>query len=94
MGNVPVTFLFQRWIENGKPGSQFVYHEGYLPRDKVLVIGIGNGATYTTQNSEVTKIARFAMEAQDAGEVELVQKKVGPGEYQYIAVKRKYRRKV
>ena len=89
----PVPFLFDQWVEKGKPGSMFVYHSGYLPLDKYNTYQL-DGRTFFQRNAEIFNLAQSAMGLYEMGLVELVQRKLSEAEYQYIAVKRKYRRKV
>lgn len=68
---------FERWLREAKPGDRRIYFVGYLPVAK--------------WRWQVRRAARIAWEAYLDGKVHLVQSKVGPGQYEYIAVRRSRR---
>ena len=62
------------WVRGAIPGSHYVYHEGYLPRDR--------GALH------VRGAARLALEMSDKGILDLSQNRLGNHLYVYRATKR------
>jgi hypothetical protein len=61
-----------------QPGERLIYHVGSLMYDRI------RGPAFGT----VHGAAQAAWEAHTRGEVTLVQHKVGPNVYEYIAIKR------
>lgn len=66
-------------IPQMSPGQSVVYHTGSLMFDKL------RGAHFQT----VFGVAKIAWDAYEKGEVTLVQHKLAPLVYEYIAIKRK-----
>lgn len=62
-------------------GESFIYYLGYLSVDRV-------------HNSELDLISKFVSELQEKGKVELTQKKVGHGIWEYIVRKREKERRL
>lgn len=74
---------FERWLrQGGKPGSSFVYWEGFLFYDTRSYLGI-------PMNPEAVATRNLAWRYYRQGLVELVQKKQGDGHYLYIAQKKR-----
>ena len=69
---------FNQWMLNGKPGSKYVYHVGFL----------------ATVPNKARLEARKAWQAYVDGYVDLVQERIDVGQYLYMAVKRRVRRKI
>lgn len=66
------------WIANMLPGHKLVYHVGSLMHDRQ------SGLHFQT----VHGVALAASEAYDRGEVTLVQRKLAPLKFEYIAIKK------
>jgi hypothetical protein len=74
---------FERWVrEGGKPGSSFVYWEGFLFYDTRSYLGI-------PMNLEAVGARNEAWGYYLQGRVSLVQKRIGDGHYLYIAQKKR-----
>lgn len=67
---------FRDWLERAKPGSKITYHTGHLCRDRA-----------NKDNTWLDTIALTAWNAASAGQVHLVQRRIG-NVFDYIAVKR------
>ena len=78
---------FDRWFRSAKAGSAFIYHEGYLPVDKAHSVFM-HGSWWQQPRGEVDVIAATAWLEYLNGKLELVQRRVAPQHFQYIAVKR------
>lgn len=68
---------FRTWLRDAHKGERFVYWDGHLTVDRMP--GADDWAQCET-------LARLAWDAYRAGVVTLVQKRTGPGEWQYLAV--------
>ena len=76
---------FSFWIDKSKKGDSAVYYKGFLMMDRQTYILAGG----TSSNApEGLKIARSIWAAFMAGLVDLVQRKNGDFNYDYIAIKR------
>lgn len=84
---------FQRWVQSSRPGQSFVYHIGHLmvEREKIAQIpGVGIARVFI---EPYNGIGEYAWWAYERGLVELVQRKRPDGRFEYIAQKRRKRRK-
>lgn len=70
---------FGRWIASARYGSRYIYHRGNLGRDREI-------------NPEVDDHARAAMALFRNGVVDLVQARVAPNMFDYIAIVKSRRR--
>lgn len=75
---------FSYWLKTAKSGEKAIYYEGFLMRDREVFIRCGG---FVDNFPPRIKAALSAWRAYMNGGVRLVQKKVGPYEYQYIAIK-------
>jgi hypothetical protein len=75
---------FKEWVATAAPGQRLCYHAGYLPRDKHWDL---------SRPSKIASVAAAALKAFHAGRVHLVQRRIGPGVFQYLAEKRPRARK-
>lgn len=62
----------KQFVSNAKDGERFVYHSGDLASDR-------------KDNDDLNKVALTAMDYYQRGFVELFQKKLSRGKYEYIA---------
>jgi hypothetical protein len=64
----------KHFVAHSKRGERVVYHAGFLMKDRM-------------ESAEVDALADQAMSAQVAGEVVLLQRRIGFWDYDYIAVR-------
>lgn len=75
------------WLASAPTGAELMYHEGSLARDRV-VPKVGQNWYATTQLDET---ATTLWNAAAMGYVELTQRRVAEGKYQYLARLRRRR---
>lgn len=78
---------FPQWLKepNAKP---FAYWRGMLCEDRVVRWWSADKTTlYYKTNTPVDKLARMVWDAYQRGAVHLIQRKLGDGVYDYIAVR-------
>jgi hypothetical protein len=68
------------WIGQAFPGEIIEYHRGFLAMDANPALG--------QRAKELSLLARRAAWASDAGLVHLVQRRNGPGDFSYLAIRR------
>ena len=79
---------FCDWIAHAAPGASTVYFRGHLAYDRMP-----SANTFREpERKRLVAVARRAMQAADDGLVYLVQRRHGPGDYSYLAVKAHFRR--
>ena len=79
-------FAFCRWLGEAVPGAVLEYHRGFLALDTF-------GDPRSPARQALRDLARRAAWASDHGLVHLLQKRHGPCDYGYLAVKRATPRK-
>ena len=79
---------FIHWLNRSRPGDRFIYHSGFLMIDRVNHVTVKGGMEFTMPREPVDSEGASAWEAMSSGLVRLVQEKLGPGVYDYIAVRR------
>jgi hypothetical protein len=72
---------FLRWATSARRGSNVVYHRGFLASD----CDMSFGAASRHEQQLNRAIRRVAMTLARAGIVELVQRRLGEGLYEYVA---------
>lgn len=72
------------WVGNAAPGEVIEYHRGFLACDRLVAAAQWSPA----ERAELTRMVRRALWCAEAGLVHLVQRRNGPGDYSYLAVKR------
>ena len=72
------------WIGQAYPGEQLVYHCGFLAIDTAP----DSRALTPAARQELRRVANRAYQLFEQGLVHLVQRRVGPAKYSYIAVAR------
>ena len=78
---------FPAWLKEPNP-KPFVYWRGMLCDDRVIrTWHEEQKAYYEKANTYVDKLARMVWDAYQRGAVHLVQKRLGDGVYDYIAVR-------
>lgn len=87
-----VTFTedeFCRWIAAALPGSCLEYHRGFLATDRMP-----STSPYSPdQRNKLVAVAKRALQMAEDGRLHLVQKRHGDGDYSYIAIKVRPRRR-
>lgn len=77
---------FQFFLANAEPGKVYIYHVGFLMRDR--------GGGEDGEPPVPHKMGDIAWKAYKAGEVTLLQKRLKPGQFLYLALKRGVRARV
>ena len=72
------------WIAQAEPGETLVYHRGFLAVDATSVIS----KLPAEQQRTLRLVASAALRAAEQGLVHLVQARIGPDQFAYIAVAR------
>lgn len=76
---------FGLWLADAEPGAVLQYHDGFLALDVVVA-----GSRFSANDrQELVDIAGYARWASDEGMVHLVQRRLGPNRFAYLAVMRK-----
>ncbi len=82
----PLTGLaFATWVGQAMPGNRLMYHSGLLGRDAAICS--------EPERRRLQELARTARRAFEAGLVHLVQQRLGPGRFGYLAIARTRRRR-
>ena len=72
------------WIAQAAPGETLVYHRGFLAVDATSVIS----KLPAEQQRTLRLVASAALRAAEQGLVHLVQARIGPDQFAYIAIAR------
>ena len=75
---------FCGWLGQAAPGDSIEYHKGYLVLDVCL---FGRGLK-DAERLELGRLARRAWLVSERGLVHLVQRRLGPSEFSYLAIAR------
>ena len=78
---LPSARLFLAWLKRAQPGEVLVYHRGLLAHDRA------RSDLTEPERRHVARIADAAFEAAERGHVCLVQRRHGPGDFSYLAIK-------
>jgi hypothetical protein len=73
---------FRAWLARAKPGEQIEYHLGLLIWDRSPASGLAEG-----DRRALGKIADAVFQAAGEGQVHLVQRRHGPFDFSYLAIK-------
>jgi hypothetical protein len=73
---------FRGWLARAESCSWFVYHRGLLIWDRSPASGLTD-----EHRSALAKIANAVFQAAERGEVHLVQRRNGPFDFSYVAIK-------
>lgn len=79
---------FRRWVATARPGERLLYHQGDLMRDRGGFDAERRGKAQrdlTEAQRNLSRLADEVRDAQEAGFVTLVQKRVDEGVYHYFA---------
>jgi len=74
---------FVDWLIEARPGERIVYYRGHLAHDRAPSAQVLDGRSRTT----IQTVARRVMATTETGLVLPVQKRMGIGDFLYIAVK-------
>lgn len=80
---------FLKWLAFSKPGDQITYHQGDLVPDARAVYGMRDAEKMRA--AKVAELRKAAQKAQERGDVQLVQSRLGLGRFAYIAIRSKKR---
>ena len=78
---------FCDWLIKSVPGEFIVYHRGYLWLDRDPKVRENEGTKEDI--ATIAELGDFAYLCSKAGHVYLVQKRIGPLDYEYRALRRK-----
>ena len=85
---------FESWVKIARPGDRLTYHVGLLATDRERSEMLAKHNTYAHVYYEpIHSVGLYAMYYYEQGVLELVQRKMKPGVYEYIAIKRKTKRR-
>jgi hypothetical protein len=74
--------LFRAWVARAKPGERLEYHQGFLTVDR------SPGSRLAEHERRLlTTLAGAALSAAEADQVHLVQRRNGPADFSYLAIK-------
>jgi hypothetical protein len=74
---------FEAWLRQAAPGDRLVYHRGYLAVDRAR----GSTRLSEPDRRELGAVAKAALILAERGEIHLIQRRVEPGDFSYLAVK-------
>jgi len=75
---------FCAWIAQAQPGDRLEYHRGVLALDA----SVASNEPETSQRRQLNRLARRAWWAAQQGLVHLLQRRLGPDSFSYLAVVR------
>jgi hypothetical protein len=78
----PSRVAFSRWLERARAGEQLEYHRGLLTRDRSPVSELAE-----RDRRAVAEVADAVFRAAVDGSVHLVQRRHGPFDFSYLAIK-------
>jgi hypothetical protein len=73
---------FARWLGQAKPGDRLEYHRGFLTVDRSSASCLPE-----RERRALAKLADAALQAAEADRVHLVQRRNGPADFTYLAIK-------
>jgi hypothetical protein len=73
---------FRAWLARAKPGEQIEYHRGHLIWDRSPASGLTENA-----RRALARVADAALKAAEDGLVHLVQRRNGPLDFNYLAIR-------
>ncbi|MDX9859295.1 MAG: hypothetical protein RBS99_00115 [Rhodospirillales bacterium] len=77
---------FCAWVAQAKPGDEVEYHRGFLVIDLTLP-----GALSRVARAELAVVAACAFDLAERGFIHLVQRRIGPSVFAYLAIARPHR---
>lgn len=79
---------FEAWVASASPGDTYVYYQGFLCHDRSYTVWVGR-VQETLYNEPTHSVGLAAKAAYEAGKVHLLQRRVGPEDFEYLAIRRK-----
>jgi hypothetical protein len=73
---------FRAWLARAKPGERLEYHRGFLTIDRSSA-----SRHAERERRALAKLADVALNAAEADRVHLVQRRNGPADFTYLAIK-------
>ena len=73
---------FHTWLVQAKPGERLEYHHGFLAVDRSSASPLSE-----RERRALTKLAGAALKAAETDQVHLVQRRNGPADFIYLAIK-------
>ena len=70
------------WLQSSQPYDAYVYYTGFIARDRC-------DPTKPEESRRIGQAASLAMDLEEKRKVFLFQRRLGPMQYEYIAIKRK-----
>ena len=81
----PITEIeFCSWLGQAKPDDILEYHQGFLALDRCVV----GAAEQTAHARALHQVAERAFELAERGFIHLIQRRLGPDEFSYLAISR------
>ena len=77
---------FWEWLARARPGDRFVYHRGFLIHDRETDRDLKRLAKEVLEAGPPVELEPYSRR-RGLGLVHLVQRRLGPGDYEYIAVR-------
>lgn len=79
---------FYHWLSTASPGAVCVYHRGLLMADRQWWFDSGNKSFgHWGRDEKVDNLAKAVWTAYRLGDVYLLQRKLGEGDYEYLAIR-------
>lgn len=75
------------WLQTARPGSLIEYHRGHLCVDRQQRFDAPHDAPDNEPRAALNDLADRAMRAAEQGLVHLVQRRHGPADFSYLAIK-------
>lgn len=75
---------FKAWYTNALRGKKYTYHVGYLARDREAK---PRDAAEKAYYEEIGAVANYVFRMYEEGRITLVQKRLEPMRFEYIAIK-------
>jgi hypothetical protein len=72
------------WLGRAGPGEQLTYHRGFLALDRVPI----GGHLSESGAHELSRVALLAWRAAEVGIADLIQRRLGPDDFNYLIVAR------
>jgi hypothetical protein len=82
-GLAPTKPQFEAWLRQAAPGDWIAYHQGHLAVDRVR----GSSKLSEPARRELIAVANLALALANSAGIHLVQQRIEPGTFRYLAVK-------
>ena len=84
MATVDPIRTFRQWLRHGRLGETYIYHVGNLAKDR-RTLQVQDGHYREVLTEPIHSLATMVMRAAEHGLVELTQKRIHEGAFQYQA---------